>query len=1478
MAEVKNNFLKSKMNKDLDDRLVPVGEYRHAKNVSIAKSEGQDVGALENILGNDIISNFPLDAAYYDVEVIGHLMDVKNDRIIVFMTNYVDTSSDNLSNFSPRQFDIKSNAYHAIGVYNINTRDSSIAVTGQFLNFSKTHEIYGVNIIDDLLFWTDNRNQPRKINLSRANPNNLAIPIYYTTEDTISVSKYYPHRTIDLIIPTIFDIKVTTPGTAYNSLSLPAMNLTTANISGSNNGQGLTVDVTAINPVTGGITGININSIGFGYQNGDTVAVSLVIGQIPIGAATITVSTENQSTMTDVVSEFLPNGTTNNPSRQPFGSSDITWKGDPEYLKDKFVRFSYRFKFDDGEYSLIAPFTQTCFIPKQDGYFIGDDDAKTFKSTEVDFMENKVNDIKLIINSPDGDWWSGINNSMKIEEVDILYKQAGQNVIKIVDTIDARKLSLVYSSLLEYNYTSSKPWKTLPEKEILRVHDQVPVRAAAQEVVGSRIVYGNYIDKPTPPSTINYSCGVVEKEENAEIEYQNQNLKQNRTYQVGIVLSDKYGRQSTVLLSSIDESKFSTTIKGSTLFHKYKDSPFSSWPLGEFLDVGTAPSTPGDIWDGDNLLLTFWDVISSTRNSTTGEPGLYGAITNPLGWYSYKIVVKQTEQDYYNIYFPGILNGYIDGEAISTGATDAEPICHFALHGDNINKVPRDLTLIGPNQKTFRTGRPSAKEDPSYYQFVDSSGLEFTVDPFSAEGEQLLKERDRDKDLDSGSQITNASVKLLLRLNNVAPAAGLATTSTTTSQAYSKTNLDIVSTIGTGSELGLWDPAAIPPFNTANVFYGYKNNPYVAKTNVSAPITTGLTGPHPDSGVLAFTLLMASTPPGSQYNTDMKNIPCTIPASGWVGGASNTISGFKVNVDGALASNGITIASIGTGWPSLLPATLTIPGCKISGAGDGLAEFTIQVTNDKSSGNMAPSLAVYETQPLKSKLDIYWETSTNGLIDELNTAILDGDASTPVVLVGYSSSAIDYIQNESMNIGDYATGPIYADNANGNPVPILAAQLNGAFDMTAVPTNRVSEFAIDLNTAGGFFKIKTASYFMANKFNQTEGSFNFDVALTVPTDTYSVDGSTMIRWFTIGPYTLGNTSPTFISLPTAGAFSAKAPEFVSTAKFNIPFQLGGWLDNSSHTLTPFLPPQAIKFPSVIEDNNNVYNIFNGVYTCDFTGNYDLHALVDLKAEFQSIGLEAGTGAYMRSMMVGNLYFQDVATQTPLVPLTANDKVCITYGRKLTASNSGVQESHFTNWVTTPSALPEHRDGFSLGSNGTYAYGVQGWAARPNGQFYQRTLSNYALTAGDQIESVFVGGFFGNAWYNTNAYGFAAERLGISGIGDKFYNANSWLHTVSGMFAASSLRGDLSGGLVHTYNAQNGSFNTPANSLKTISVSFTLTSDPSGLFYLDASAGINGQIDLMNTTGGETGTTYPITIQTKDGLGATKDYNAFVLLS
>ena len=45
------------MNRDLDARLLPNGEYREAVNVSVSQSEGADVGTLQTVLGNILETN-----------------------------------------------------------------------------------------------------------------------------------------------------------------------------------------------------------------------------------------------------------------------------------------------------------------------------------------------------------------------------------------------------------------------------------------------------------------------------------------------------------------------------------------------------------------------------------------------------------------------------------------------------------------------------------------------------------------------------------------------------------------------------------------------------------------------------------------------------------------------------------------------------------------------------------------------------------------------------------------------------------------------------------------------------------------------------------------------------------------------------------------------------------------------------------------------------------------------------------------------------------------------------------------------------------------------------------------------------------------------------------------------------------------------------------------------------------------------------
>ena len=107
------------------------------------------------------------------------------------------------------------------------------------------------------------------------------------------------------------------------------------------------------------------------------------------------------------------------------------WNGDPDYLTDKFVKFSYRFKYDDNEYSVVAPFSQDVFIPEQEGQFLNDDETKAFVSTVVEFMQNVVNNAVLNIELPSLD----VLIDYKIKGIDILFKQSDRQAYQILDSV-----------------------------------------------------------------------------------------------------------------------------------------------------------------------------------------------------------------------------------------------------------------------------------------------------------------------------------------------------------------------------------------------------------------------------------------------------------------------------------------------------------------------------------------------------------------------------------------------------------------------------------------------------------------------------------------------------------------------------------------------------------------------------------------------------------------------------------------------------------------------------------------------------------------------------------------------------------------------------------------------------------------------------------------------------------------------------------
>ena len=1168
MAQTKNTFIKSRMNKDLDERLVPNGEYRDALNIEVSQSEDSDVGTLSTSLGNLKLTDFGL-TDNCEAKIIGFFADEKDKDIYVFITNFIDTSPSKLDLFP------SDDAICQIWKRNIETNLNTKLAEGKFLNFSLTHEILNINLLEDLLFWTDNRNQPRKINVLKANPGNEANPTYYTNEDQVSVAKYYPFEPIELLNDYVVDYSVTSNGGGVPGTPAPYFDLldeivpTTAS---TGVGVGLTVKITsASSATTGNLVAVEIINQGIGYQNGDIINIAP-----KSGSAQITLVVELQSTMKDKCSEFLPETTTGevtatsltitsgtgfsfqsspnsavnfvgclvkfvNSAGQDltpkgaictsvgfvgvaifqvewkdtpntvtldvgsvvtFGVNpdyDANWPGDCEFLKDKFVRFAYRFKFSDNEYSLISPFTQACFVPNQNGYFLSEsrddinggpkqiitDAELAYESTDLKFFENLVNSVDLKIPAPNylnsaNNYFSNLTSEMHVKEIDIIYKDDNENVLKILDTITKESFENVDYPYIIYDYQSRSPIRVLPEDEITRVSDRVPLRALAQEVSGNRIIYGNYTDGHTSNNTLNYEIAAAEKVQittpesgvinpNIKKEYQNHTLKQNRNYQVGVVLSDRYGRQSDVILSSLDNSK--TTVlgesyRGSTIFH-----PFYSANPGLIDGVTT--------WAGDSLKVQFNSVIPETTGkfgypglfkdyepptlsnlqSTGGYtgPGATGATTtggsgtgltvdyvtfkptgtsyivsatinnpgvgytngdvitisgssgnpatfiyntnvfpNLTGWYSYKIVVKQQEQDYYNVYLPGIVNG-----AINEDGVDSTTKATVSLFGDNINKIPKDLFDVGPSQTNYRSDTKLSLRVQNVNTIFNSS--------------QQFYPGTNVENVVSLSELTDLGISLD-RIGAEVSTGGTPPAAIEISAANDKIQSGM-SVVVVGSN----GVPVIPLSEGAYVFRYYINN-----SNKPLVEIRGTTTAIPANSIITF------GPAGIIYNSN-----------------NNPIVG-------------------------ILSTSKTI----------GVAE----------EDNFSVKLAVAETQPVKSLLDIYYETTTAGLIDSLNSAIKAG---TPVTLP-FGISPVSFSLTEAQ------TGPVICTNTfqplSGLNTDIIDPNTTGSLIrvVDGNGSNRTNEFNLSMSNSGqatiSTNKAVGSGFFVSDNPNKT--NFTFDVKLT----------------------------------------------------------------------------------------------------------------------------------------------------------------------------------------------------------------------------------------------------------------------------------------------------------------------------------------------------------------------------------------------
>jgi len=216
--------------------------------------------------------------------------------------------------------------------------------------------------------------------------------------------------------------------------------------------------------------------------------------------------------------------------------------GKENNIEKRFLRFAYQYQYLDGEYTSFSAFTDTAFLPK----------AFQFDFSAI-YNKSMIN----LYNRVDIEFNTGTN---LVKNVRVVFKESGSNTVYLIE--DFNKDDEGWSDNLKVNlaFDNSKVYQALPEDQLFRIFDAVPLLAKSQEVIGNRLVFGNYTEGYDIEDCVGVKLPTVftlEKETTAIVEgVATQSLHSNRDYEIGIVYSDDRGRMSTVLTSTTNTIYF----------------------------------------------------------------------------------------------------------------------------------------------------------------------------------------------------------------------------------------------------------------------------------------------------------------------------------------------------------------------------------------------------------------------------------------------------------------------------------------------------------------------------------------------------------------------------------------------------------------------------------------------------------------------------------------------------------------------------------------------------------------------------------------------------------------------------------------------------------------------------------------------------------------------------------------------------------
>jgi hypothetical protein len=762
MPQIKQNFSGAKMNKDLDERIVPRGQYRDALNIKISTSDSDssgfgNVGTAQNLEGNKQITTTSATVGYdgKSSNIIGSVADEGNDKVYFFTAAPV--PADGVASISPADIisektwidsiveieavgdgeiirpvivdvfavtstmiqtvdqtvslvtgDNFSNGYTQLTVldgtkYRVGMRmyaqksdntnlfsdgndeyvtivkitsnvltlsaqqtvDYTLASVFKFIypervlefdyykgdvfNSSNVIPSASISVLDNLLIWTDGKHEPKKINIDRCKAGTSSLTAHtqlYVNEPGTDV----PVLIDQLEYTSFFQISNDILKEHITVIKKAPVLPPSIEIKSSDRDQGQDIPIqfnfieNSTLPSVGGTKYITFpDTIDFRVDDIYSFEASNVVDPITIRIKILEIDEENSNLVTAELL-FIDSDLT---AQSVINNWIVNLETKRPFFETKFGRFAYRYQYEDNEYSSFSPFSDLAFLP---GNFL--------YTPNKGFNEGMVNTARKIAVR---DWLpTNYSRPLDVKTIDILWKSTDDSNVYIVKSIkrqiDTEWKNMADNSTLsntgEFIITSEMIHRVVESNQMLRAWDNVPKYAKAQTITSNRIVYGNYTQGYDLDASIGLLQTIVSKK--GLFPTAQKSVKSIRNYQFGVVLGDKYGRETPVMSNG------------------YKNEN------GDVLDSSVKV---------EKSLASYSNKFKIKQSWTDSDP-------TQMPWIEYiKYYVKETSNEYYNLVLDRVYDAGDDNIWLAFNSADRNKVdeeTYLILKNEHGNQTPVD--------------------------------------------------------------------------------------------------------------------------------------------------------------------------------------------------------------------------------------------------------------------------------------------------------------------------------------------------------------------------------------------------------------------------------------------------------------------------------------------------------------------------------------------------------------------------------------------------------------------------------------------------------------------------------------------------------------------------------------------------------------------------------------------------------------------